>query len=120
MQKFTVSESGQHSVSHELGDGQWHTLLENGAFYMRTGAAVTVQLYNVTAYSDKDRSLGTLPAGYRPSDSISSNAGADRAAMGLVASGYDISYVRVSPGGEVVLPKGVSGPMTGQVSFPAL
>lgn len=119
---LTPQKDAWDSVSREvaelLGDGKWHALLDGAVYYMRSASSVTVQLYNVTSYTDRDRSLGTLPAGYRPSDSVHSNAGADRAAISVMAAGSTIGYIRVNPNGEVVLLKGVSGAFSGQATFP--
>ncbi len=106
------------SVSRKLGDGVWHPLLANAAYYTKAAGSVTVQIYNATAYEDRERSLGTLPQGYRPSDVVHANGSADRGAIGLLVNSNGSTYVRVDPGGEVIIYRGVSGAMTGQVTFP--
>lgn len=79
-----------------------------------------MQIYNCTAYVDRDRILATLPAGYRPTSAIegSTNIGA----IGQAFAGQSMCFVRVLTSGEVIIAKGgIDGdPATGQVSFPCV
>ena len=102
------------SISHSRG-----TLLSGGCCYDRVGGLVVVHLLNCsTGTGGAQRTIGTLPQGYRPTKAIegSSNIGA----INKVFANQQSNFVRVYTDGRVVLDKFGSGSMdwTGQVVFP--
>lgn len=105
----------QHSISHT----NWITLLQGGACYNKDGNTVTVQVYNCTAYSNRERVVGTLPEGFRPTKAIegSSTIGA----MNDVAAAGHLAFLQVELDGTVTLGRlagtDTNAAVTGQVSF---
>lgn len=94
-------------------------LLSGGCCYDRVGGLVVVHLLNCsTGTGGAQRTIGTLPEGFRPSKAIegSSNIGA----IAKVFDNQQSNFVRVYTDGRVVLDKFGSESMdwTGQVIFP--
>lgn len=106
---------GSHSISHT----NWTTLLQGGACYNKDGNTVTVQVYNCTAYGNRERVVGTLPEGFRPTKAIegSSTIGA----MNDVAAAGHLAFLQVELDGTVTLGRlagtDTNAAVTGQVSF---
>ena len=97
----------------------WITLLQGGACYNKDGNTVTVQVYNCTAYSNRERVVGTLPEEFRPTKAIegSSTIGA----MNDVAAAGHLAFLQVELDGTVTLGRlagtDTNAAVTGQVSF---
>lgn len=101
------------SISHSRG-----VLLSGGCCYDRVGGLVIIHLFNCsTGTGGAQRTIGTLPEGYRPSKAIegSSNLGA----INKVFANQQSNFVRVYTDGRIVLDKFGSESMdfTGQVMF---
>ena len=93
--------------------------MQDGACYRKDGNTVFIQIYNCTAYSDRDRTIGTLPDGFRPTEPIEGSSGIG--AISLANAGQATCFVRVMLSGDVILAKGgASGAVSGQISFPVI
>ena len=113
--EFQSAADYRDSISHT----NWTTLLQGGACYNKDGNIVTVQVYNCTAYSNRERVVGTLPEGFRPTKAIegSSTIGA----MNDVAAAGHLAFLQVELDGTVTLGRlagtDTNAAVTGQVSF---
>lgn len=81
----------------------------NGMTCELVGSMVTVTLLNITLKANTWRTIGTLPAAYRPS--------ADH--FGVVFTLSNMGYFKVTPEGVVSAASAVAGNYTGSSSFPA-
>lgn len=92
-------------------------LLPGGCSYDYVGGMVVVHVYNCTANRDSNRTIGTLPEGYRPKYQIEGSS--DLGAIGIVSNAKVTRFIRVYLDGRVVLDEhdDNSRDFTGQVIF---
>lgn len=81
--------------------------LGNGGTYEARNGVVVVRVVNVTQTGNKDRTIGTLPAGLRPSDTV----------FGVTNYSQYAGLLKVSTSGTVSVWAPYSGDYTGQVVF---
>ena len=76
-------------------------LLSGGCCYDRVGGIVVVHIYNCSALKSSDRTLGTLPVGFRPTKAIEGSD--DIGAIGYVTNLKTSQFVRVYLDGRVTI-----------------
>lgn len=110
--EFQSASEFRTSIAHTHA-----VLLPGGCSYDYVGGMVVVHVYNCTANRDSNRTIGTLPEGYRPKYPIEGSS--DLGAIGIVSNAKVTSFIRVYLDGRVVLDghDDNSRDFTGQVIF---
>lgn len=109
---YVDSDQARSSIDHTRA-----VLLSGGCSYDYVGGIVVVHVYNCTANRDSNRTIGTLPEGYRPKFPIEGSS--DLGAIGIVSNIKATKFIRVYLDGRVVLDEhdDNSRNFTGQVVF---
>ena len=102
-----------------LRDGEWHTLLQNGAWWLHKPGVTVVQLANIAVGAYATRVVGTLPKYARPTGAL---PGRSDAAVGVVVGGAGVvGYAYAYADGRIAVMSFVDAQhdYTGQLAFPS-